>query len=458
MERLSFESTEGRSASWKWMICGLLFLATMLMYMDRQTLSQMSKRVKNEFGLTNEQYGNLEWGFGLAFATGALVNGLLADRVSVRWLYPIMLIGWSLAGVATAWSKELGNVLIPIVGKGHALLGMTGGDSDAGYLGLFVCRVALGYFEAGHWPCALITTQRLLRGGDRTLGNSVLQSGASIGSVFTPVAVMLLLTDDPGSWRRPFIIIGLGGISWVIPWLFMIRDADLKLPPEVKRDANSPPAPSLWSGLVLRRIVVLLSIVITINMTWQYLRAWMPLLLQEEHGYSERFVLWFMMAFWLVADIGCLASGAAVKGLTARGVPFTTSRIAVFALCTQASLLTAVAANLPAGWLLLVILLLVSAGGLGLFPIYYSLSQDLSTRRQGMVTGLFGATTWIISSTMQPLIGRSIDKTHSYAAGLFWMGMMPLIGCLVFAWLWPDEAESSSSLAPVLRGERQQKD
>lgn len=445
MERLGFDSSDGRSARWKWLVCGLLFLATMLMYMDRQTLSQMSKRVKNEFGLTNEQYGNLEWGFGLAFATGALANGLLADRVSVRLLYPIMLIGWSLAGVATAWSKELGAALIPIVGKGHTLLGMTGGDSDAGYFGLFVCRVVLGYFEAGHWPCALITTQRLLRGADRTVGNSLLQSGASIGAVCTPLAVMLLLTDDPGSWRRPFIVIGIAGMTWVIPWLLTIREADMQLPLESKDTANRADLPALWSGPVLRKIVVLLAIVITINMTFQYLRAWMPLLMQEEHGYSEYATFWFVMAFWLAADFGCILSGFAVKDLTARGVTYNLSRMAIFGVCVQASMLTAVAANLPRGWLLIAVLLTAAAGGLGLFPIYYSLSQELSTRRQGMVTGLFGFTTWIISSNMQPLIGRSIDKTHSYAAGLFWMGMVPLIGCLVFVWLWPDEPESSPS-------------
>lgn len=440
MERLSFESSGGRTATWKWTICGLLFLATMLMYMDRQTLSQMSSRVKKEFGISNQQYGTIEWGFGMAFAAGALANGLLADRVNVRWLYPTLLVGWSLAGVATAWSKELGVALVPIVGTGHTFIGMTGEATDSGYLGLFVCRVALGFFEAGHWPCALITTQRLLSGADRTMGNSLLQSGASIGAVCTPIAIMLMMPTDSADWRRPFILIGMGGMTWVIPWLLLIRNEDLQLPPEAKPVQNKT-APPLWTATVLRKIAVLMAIVVTINMTWQYLRAWMPLLLQEQHGYSFQFTLWFMMIFWLVADVGCLASGAAVKTLTARGIPLNYSRLAVFAICTQASLLTAVAAKLPAGWVMLSMLLLVSAGGLGLFPVYYSLSQELSTRRQGMVTGLFGATTWIISSTMQPIIGRSIDKTHSYEAGLFWMGMVPLIGCLVFAWLWPMEKE-----------------
>jgi MFS transporter, ACS family, hexuronate transporter len=240
-------------------------------------------------------------------------------------------------------------------------------------------------------------------------------------------------------------VIGLGGMAWVIPWLLMIRDADLKLAPELKTKDEKTIGPEVQStSILLRKIAVLLAIVVTINFTWQYLRAWMPLLMQEEHGYSERFVLWFMTAFWLVADLGCLASGAAVKGLSAGRFPLNLARITVFALCAQACLLTAVAAKLPASWLLIGIFLFISAGALGLFPVYYSLSQELSTRRQGMVTGLFGFTTWVIYSYASPIVGRSIDRTHSYAAGLFWIGMLPLLGCLVYAWLWPEEERGAN--------------
>ena len=442
MERLSFDSSDGRSAGWKWTICGLLFLATMIMYMDRQTLSLMSKPIKEEFQLSHEQYGTLEWGFGLAFAAGAIINGLLADRVSVRWLYPLMLIGWSSAGVATVWSQEIGSALLPIVGTDHSWLGVDAKSNTAGYLGLFCCRVILGFFEAGHWPCALITTQRLLAGPDRLLGNSILQSGASIGSIVTPLVVMAMRTGEASSWRQPFIVIGIAGMSWVIPWLFFIRAADLKLPPEEPLQKNEA-APSIWTPTVLRKIIVLLAIVVAINITWQYLRAWMPLLMQEEHQYGETFMFWFIMAFYLVADLGCLAAGGAVKWLTGDRFSLNRARVLVFAVCTLLAMLTAVAANLPAGALLLGTFLLIGCGTLGLFPVYYSLAQELSTRRQGMVTGLFGATTWIITSYMQKYVGRNIDETHSFASGLFWAGQVPLIGCLALGLLWPNDERTN---------------
>ena len=129
------------SASWKWWVSGLLLLATMINYMDRQTLANLAVRITDEFGLSQEEYGNIEFAFGWGFAVGSLVFGILADRFSVRVLYPAVLLGWSATGFIT---------------------GLSGG-----YTGLLACRAVLGFFEAGHWPCALRTTQSVLSADDR---------------------------------------------------------------------------------------------------------------------------------------------------------------------------------------------------------------------------------------------------------------------------------------------------
>ena len=151
-----------RSTIWKWTICGLLLLATMLNYMDRQTLSLTITEISAELGLNNEQYGNLETGFGFAFAGGAICFGLLVDRFSVRWLYPLVFAGWSLAGIAAAYAELVGGWLTPILSAMSPSMRASAEANPASmdaYLGLMACRVVLGFFEAGHWPCALVTTQ-----------------------------------------------------------------------------------------------------------------------------------------------------------------------------------------------------------------------------------------------------------------------------------------------------------
>lgn len=422
--------------SWRaWWICGLLFLATMLMYLDRQTLAQTIQRISQELALTNLQYGWIEFGFGMAFAAGALFWGLVADRVNIRWLYPAVLLGWSLAGVATAWGPTIGALLtlhIPGVSSVATSSGAEAENFDA-WLGILICRVLLGFFEAGHWPCALITTQRLLDERNRTLGNSVLQSGATIGALLTPPIVGLMMTDAAGSWRWPFVVVGVVGMSWIIPWWLSIGAGELR--PHSKATIAAGPTPVFpW-----RNFFVLLAVVIPINMTWQFFRAWLPKMLEGHYGYPKNFVLGFTTAFYLSADAGCLAVGAATAWLGRRGWTPHQARVAGFITCSLLAMTTLFAAVLPKGPALLFVFLVVGAGTLGLFPTYYSLTQQISKTKQGAVTGSLGATTWIATSLMQAWVGKTVDDTQSYAMALSLVGLVPLVACLAIVLFWRED-------------------
>jgi ACS family hexuronate transporter-like MFS transporter len=435
MERLAAH----RPPAWKWYVCGILLLATMLNYMDRQTLSVTITDISRELHLSNEQYGNLEVGFGLAFAIGGLVTGLIVDLISVRWLYPIVFIGWSLAGFATAFAEPIGELIPPA----------TRDALPTGYVGLLVCRITLGFFEAGHWPCALVTTQRLLSAQDRPLGNSLLQSGAAIGAILTPLVVQVLLSDLPGSWRAPFQVIGVLGLVWIVPWLFMVLESDLRRPDKVTRPPEDTIVDGTGTGIVtvLRRFALLILTVIVINLCFQFFRAWLPKFLREFHHYDRTTVNYFTSAYFIAADVGCVSVGLAVKRLTMSGWPVHRARMVTFILCACLTALSTVAASLPRGPLLLVLLLAIGFGALGLFPNYYSLTQDLSSRHQGIVTGLLGFTTWTCTAFMQKLVGQRIDETGSYADGIFVVGLLPLIACgaLVVFWNWPGSRAAEQS-------------
>src|SRR5689334_22219565 len=102
-----------RSTKWRYGVCGLLLLATMLNYMDRLTLSQLGTTIRGEYSLSHEQYGALDTGFSYAFALGAIFFGILVDFVGPRFLYPAVFLGWSAAGVATAYAQTIGAWFIP---------------------------------------------------------------------------------------------------------------------------------------------------------------------------------------------------------------------------------------------------------------------------------------------------------------------------------------------------------
>jgi len=447
-----FRSAADRPASWRWTLCGLLLMATMLNYMDRQTLSLTITDIRHELGLSNEQYGNLEFGFGMAFAIGGLVTGFIVDSVSVRWMYPAVLLGWSLAGVATAYGADVGAWCSRVLVDHFAVDPVRWRIASAGeqaYLGLMICRIALGFFEAGQWPCALVTTQRVLARKDRSFGNSLLQSGAAIGAIFTPLVVQWLVTDEPGTWRGPFVIIGLAGMTWIVPWFALVRSTDLRRPDEqgsstepsgAARAVGGPSVGGTADGQstvrTLRRFAALVVVVIMINATWQFFRVWLPALLREFHEYDRTTVNYFTSAYYIATDAGCVTVGALARWLTSLGWGVHRARMATFLGCALLTSLSTIVAHLTRGPLLLGLLLAIGFGALGLFPNFYSFTQELSVRHQGKVTGILSAATWVITSWMQREVGRMVDATHSYAAGIFWVGLAPLVAFAALALLW----------------------
>ena len=408
--------TAKRGPVWVWWICGLLLLASTINYMDRQTLANTSKRITEEFHLSEEQYGNLELAFGLAFACGATVFGIIADKTSVRWLYPVVLLLWSTMGFVTGFVET--------------------------YMGLLLCRLFLGLFEAGHWPCALKTTQRLLPPDRRTLGNSVLQSGTAIGAIITPLIMKMMLTEQRGSWRPVFQVLGAIGIVWVFLWLVSVRHGDLNSQEPSTKTATGTSSTleqdaSLFDAVFSRKFLVLLIVVISINACWHLFRVWLPKFLQQGRGYTESAMLNFNFWFNVMTDVGCLSAGALTATLTYRGWSVHGSRCLVFGLCAGLVSVGGLIPWLPQGPALLTVLLIVGAGALGLFPCYYSLSQELTKTHQGKVSGLLGTFAWLTSSPLHPLFGRWIDQTKSFDLGMALASLTPLVGFVALVLLWP---------------------
>jgi ACS family hexuronate transporter-like MFS transporter len=411
-------NNRNHSLTWQWWVSGLLLLATMINYMDRQTLSNLAPRISEQFSLSNVQYGNIEFVFGVAFACGSLFFGIVADKVSVRWLYPTILVAWSAVGFATGLSR--------------------------GYTSLVVCRGLLGFFEAGHWPCALIVTQAVMTKGNRVMGNSILQSGASLGAISTPIIIRWMVTGstDPDVWRMPFFVIGGIGFLWAAAWLMVIRPGDLDRRVDPETDVVALPWQQWLSGLIIdRRFWGLVLMVVSINTSWQLIRAWLPKFLQEGRGYSEGEALAFNSVYFIFTDVGCIGAGIVAVWLVRKGMTPHHSRMLVYLGASLLAALTTVAAMLPQGWPLLLTLLLVAAGTLGVFPCYYSFTQELSTTHMGRITGILSFIGWLASAPVQTLFGYVVDKTGSYDLNMAVLGWAPFFGLVAFWLLWPKDSQ-----------------
>lgn len=425
-----FEGAPGRSKRWRYYICILLLFATTINYIDRQALAQLKTTIEtpDELNLSNENYGEIEQWFAYAFAGGAFVFGMIADKVNVYWLYPLVLALWSMMGFCSGLVE--------------------------GFVGLLWCRTLLGLFEAGHWPCALRTTQRLLPAGERTLGNSILQSGSSIGAALAPFIVNALQTEERGSWRFVFQAIGLIGAAWILFWMTALRPSELRhAPAAAKRAATDRPRAAdsehevpFWRVVFTQRFLTLCIVVVAINCFWHFFRAWLPDVLEKVAGYSKTQTRYISMAFYFVTDVGCIVAGYLTLRLARGGVSLERARLATFTGCGVFAASSFVIPWLPHGWPLIAALMTVGLGALGLFPCYYTFSQELSVKHQGKVTGLLGALAWIGSAPLHKMLGRHVDRhigeATRYDAAFWFAGLCPVVAVAALWLLWTPSRET----------------
>lgn len=424
------------SSTWKWWICILLLLATTLNYMDRQALYQTSVRISRDFGLTNTEYGQIEAIFNIGFGLGALTVGWLVDRGNVRWIYALIVFAWSMVGFGTGFVTS--------------------------FTMLIICRFLLGLFEAGNWPCGILTVKRVLKPEQRSLGNGMFQSGTALGAIITPLVVLACISyADPqepdrtalqfvtgGSgvlaypnpqyaWQLPFRVIGLLGVVWVILWLVTVRSHHVAAPPPTASDPTT--SDSYWDIWKNRRFWILVVVILSVNITWRSFGGWLPKFLQEGRGYSESTMQWFMSLYYLGADAGSILVGFVTLALVRAGWRLHASRLFIFAFCASLSMLSLVAATLPQGQALLIVLLLIGFGTLGLFPTYFALSQEISSKHQGKVTGTLGCINALGMAILFPLQGILIDQTKSFSIALGLAGIPPMIAVIVVFFFWKSD-------------------
>ncbi len=428
-----------RGRRWRWWACCLLLLATMINYMDRLTLNLLATAIQKDLDFDDLGYARIEVAFALAFCVGAIAFGFLVDRWNVFWVYPLAVIAWSAAGLFSGLAQS--------------------------FTSLLLFRFLLGLAESANWPCALRTTQRILPPSERSMGNSILQSGAALGAVLIPLVIFLLFDEArPSTWRRPFLVVGACGMLWVFLWWGSVRPADLALAHRAPPASNGPAQTALSSlprDLFVRRFAALIVLVISINMTWHFLRAWLPKYLLKV-GHSQNETNFFSSAYYVFSDVGALTAGFATLMLARRGLTVYTSRRLVFVSCAAMPLLCLAIPFLPRGLLLPCLLLVVGFGALGVFPNYYSFSQDLTTRHQGKVTGVLGCCCWLAMAGWQELIGQLVQGKGllgelfyspgqgSYVPCFIIAALAPLVGFAALMLLWGPVPTAPPQPAPTL--------
>lgn len=393
-----------RAGFWRWWIAIILFLATVLTYLDRQTLSLCGPMICGEFGLSNEDFGKLVAAFRWAYAVVHVPAGFIADRLSLRMTYSAAVAFWSLAGAAAA-----------LVSNGRQLL---------------AARAMLGVGEAFNWPCATRIMANVLPPQDRGLGSGIFNSGAAVGSLVAPLLITPLAIQF--GWRAAFVAIGAVGFLWVPLWLW----ATQKTRVECQATRQSPARRRVglsgvtrWMRDVLLQpgFWLLLVIGITVNPCWYFLNEWIPKYMHDKRDLSYLSAGLVTIPIFIGADLGNLLSGAMIKYLVFRGWSLRKARGTTL---TLAASLIAPAALLPLAdqtWIAVCILGFAALGITSFAANYTACQQDFSFANVGIVAGILGMSCNVIAAGLNPWIGRYVDATGNYTLIFLLIGALPVV-------------------------------
>lgn len=225
-------SRTGKMSNFRWVICGLLFLATAVNYMDRQVLSLTWKDfIAPEFHWTDTNYGYITAVFSIVYAIANVFAGCFIDWMGTRKGYLWAIFIWStgaclhaLCGWATEHTLGLSSAaeMVSASGAVASTIAMT-----SVYYFIFA-RIILGVGEAGNFPAAIKVTAEYFPKKDRAYSTSIFNAGSTIGALIAPLSIPPLARyfqniGIGNGWEMAFVVIGALGFIWMGLWMVFYK-------------------------------------------------------------------------------------------------------------------------------------------------------------------------------------------------------------------------------------------
>ncbi len=409
-----------RVAGLRWWIIGLVFLATLINFLDRLTISVLSPVLRATWQLSNLQYATLGTWFLLAYTVSHSVSGKFYDRVGVRRGFTCSVLVWSVAAMLHAAARGLGS------------------------LSLF--RALLGFGEAGNWPGAAKVVAEWFPARERAFGLAIFNSGAALGSVVAPPLIVWL--QYRFGWQAVFLITGSLGFLWVALWLAVYRrpeehrwlgEKERALIEEGSAaSASTSRTRPRWRDLFgYRQVWGIVAARLLVDPVWWLYIFWLPEYLNKVRGFSLAQIGLFAWAPYLAADAGSLAGGFASGVLMRRGWSVDRARKTVMLISAAMMPAGILAERAESAMVALVWIAVVLFGFQAWINNLQAMPSDLfPASAVGSVAGLGGSGAGIGSMLFILATGWVVDH-FSYRPVLITAGLLAPIGAAVLFWLTP---------------------
>jgi MFS transporter, ACS family, hexuronate transporter len=380
-----------RIGNFRWVICGLLFLATTINYIDRQVISILKPMILTWPGWSELEYGRVISFFQLAYAAAMIIAGAFIDRVGIRKGFAIAIIFWSLAAM------------------GHAISGAVAS--------FIVWRVLLGFGEAANFPASIKAVAEWFPKRHRALATGIFNSGTNIGAFVTPFAVAWILATF-GSWRWVFILTGLLGFLWLILWFWIYRKPEEH--PNVSKEElafiQSEPEEKVektpWFPLLKFKQTWAFAIGkgLTDPIWWVWL-FWVPGFLNKKYGIDIKAMGMPLLVIYTMASVGAIGGGWLSAFFFKRGMSVNLGRKLAMLICALSVIPVIIASSTPHLWVAILLIGLACGAHQGWSSNIFTLVSDMFPKRAvGSVVGIGGALGGIGGFSISNIVGFALQK------------------------------------------------
>lgn len=378
----------------RWMICGLLFFAASVNYMDRQVIGLLKPTLQAQFGWTEIGYSNIVLAFQFAYGFSLVVVGKLIDRIGTRKGFALAVLFWSISAMAHAAASSV--------------------------LQFAIARLSLGVGESGSFPASIKAVAEWFPRKERALATGLFNSGTNVGAIVTPLIVPWITLRF--GWRMAFIGTGALGLAWIAAWLILYRrpeESPLVSPGEltyIQSDQEEVAATVPWRVLLRFRQTwaVGLGKFFTDPIWFVYL-FWMPDFLSRNLNLDLRGMALPLFVIYSGASIGSVAGGWLSSWLIKTGWTVNASRKLAMLVCALAVTPIMLAARTSNAWTAVLLVALAAGAHQGWSANIYTLTSDMFPRSAvasvvGFATLLGTVSGMLISKT----VGYILQRTGSY--------------------------------------------
>jgi ACS family hexuronate transporter-like MFS transporter len=282
-------------SGFRWVVMGMIAVATVINYIDRNALAVMWPDISEDIGATKEQYALLVTCFMVSYAFGQSLFGRIFDWIGTRMGFVVSIVGWSISIALHAVANTI--------------------------LSFGIFRAMLGVSEAGAWPGSAKAAAEWFPIRERAFAMGIFNAGASIGGIVSaPLIAVLWAQFD---WKGTFLLIGLLGVIWVVPWIILLKANPEKHPwvTETERQhivsgrtlpgaaSADDYAPTMRQLLRHKQSYAVILGRFFLDPIWFLFLTWLPLYLNETFDFDVKQIGLFGWVPFVGAMLGALIGG-----------------------------------------------------------------------------------------------------------------------------------------------------